>query len=205
MTFSRLRAPVFGGRTGIVRRCAVVAFVAALTVVTVGSAQSSRVPASVQASLIAKVASFDRNFAARAGNRAVILVVRANNHSESEHDASSLKAALASIPKVGNLPHEEIIVTYTGAAALAAQVRAKRAAIVYFGAGFSDEVAAIRAEFSTLNVLTFASVPEYVPEGIVLGVDLVSGRPKLLVNLTQASKQNVSFPAAVLNLMKVHR
>jgi hypothetical protein len=43
-----------------------------------------------------------------------------------------------------------------------------------------------------------------VPAGIVLGFDVVSGRPKLLVNLTQAKRQNVSLRAEALKLMKVY-
>jgi hypothetical protein len=39
---------------------------------------------------------------------------------------------------------------------------------------------------------------------VVLGFDLVSGRPKLLVNLTQAKKQKVDLAAEILKLMKVY-
>ena len=190
---------------GRVRRLALAAFVFCLVSATNGGSQTSRVPATVQASLIAKVASFDRNFAERAGTRVVILVVRAPDDSQSAHDAASLTSALKDTAKIGNLPHEEVNLTYSGAAALAAQVRARRATIVYFGSGFAEQIPAIRSEFSSLNVLTFGAVSDYVPAGIVLGVDLVSGRPKLSINLTQAQKQKVSFPAAVLNLMKVYR
>ena len=43
----------------------------------------------------------------------------------------------------------------------------------------------------------------HVPKGAVLGFDLVSGKPKLLVHLTQAKKQNAAFKAEALKLMKV--
>jgi len=42
-----------------------------------------------------------------------------------------------------------------------------------------------------------------VPRGIVLGFDLVGGKPKMLVNLGQARKQHVAFMAEVLKLAKV--
>ena len=51
--------------------------------------------------------------------------------------------------------------------------------------------------------MSVASVPDYVQGGIVLGFDVVSGRPKLLFNLTQARLQNVDLRAAVLKLMTV--
>jgi len=170
----------------------------------VASSQSARIPASTQAALLTKVASFDRNFAARAGQRAVVLVVKAADDKESAHDATSIAAALAEVPTIGNVPLEVTVVTYRSAPALAELVRSKRAAIVYFGSGFSNEVPAIREAFSQVSVLTFGVVPEYVAQGVVLGVDLVSGRPKLLVNRAQAQKQQVVFPASVLNLMKVY-
>jgi hypothetical protein len=106
---------------------------------------------------------------------------------------------------VGNLPHEEQIVTYSSASALAELVRAKRAAIVYLGPGLDKHVPPIRDALSSLDVLSVGAIPSYVPAGIVLGFDLVSGRPKLLIQLSQARRQNVAFPASVLNLMKVYQ
>ena len=91
----------------------------------------------------------------------------------------------------------------SSATALADLVRAKKAAIVYFGPGFGTQTPQIRETFTPLNVLTAGAVPDYVRAGIVLGFDLVSGRPKLLIHLGQARKQQVAFPASVLNLMKV--
>lgn len=176
-----------------------------LLVASTTSSQTARVPPAVQAALLSKVASFDRNFQARAGKRALVLVVQMPGDAESKHDAASMDAALSQLPTVGNLPHDEVVVNYTGAAALAEQIRSRRAAIVYFGSGFSDQVPAIRNALSSVSVLSFGSVPDYIPVGVVLGVDLVSGRPKLLVNLTQAKQQSVSLPASVLNLMKVYK
>ena len=167
-------------------------------------AQSNAVPSGTQAELVAKLAGFDRNFAARAGSKAVILIVAMPNNSESMRVALEMKAALGRQEKVGDLPHEEYIVTYTSAEALVDTVRARRAAIVYFGPGFEKQVPALSAAFSSVNVLTAGANPDYVRAGIVLGFDLVSGRPKLLVHLVQARKQHVLFPASVLNLMKVY-
>jgi hypothetical protein len=171
---------------------------------SLGSAQSMQVPAAVQAGLIAKVAGFDRNFTARAGGKVLILLAAMPGDAESMHTALEMKGALSRLPKVGDLPHEEQIVVLSSATALAENVRARKAAIVYFGSGFGKQVPAIREAFSGLNVLTIGAIPDYVPSGIVLGFDLVSGRPKLLVHIAQARKQQVSFPGSVLNLMKVY-
>jgi hypothetical protein len=169
-----------------------------------GNAQSMSVPTDAQAELLAKLAGFDRNFAARAGSKALILLVEMPGNAESARAALEMKAALSRIAKVGDLPHEERIVTHTNPSALADLVRAQKAAILYFGPGFQKEIPAIREAFSSINVLTVGAIPDYVPSGIVLGFDLVSGRPKLLIHVVQARRQSVSFPASVLNLMKVY-
>ena len=162
------------------------------------------VPPGTQAELLAKLAGFDRNYAARAGNKAVILLVAMPGNSESMRAALEMKAALGRQEKVGDLPHEEQIVTHSSAEALVDLVRARKAAIVYFGPGFEKQIPALSSAFASVNVLTVGSNPAYVPAGVVLGFDLVSGRPKLLVHVLQARKQHVSFPASVLNLMKVY-
>jgi hypothetical protein len=183
--------------------CLLAIFALALT--GPGNAQGMAVPTSAQAELIAKLAGFDRNFSARAGGKALILLVAMPENTESMRAALEMKAALSRIPKVGDLPHEERIVTFSSASALADLVRSQKAAIVYFGPGFDNQVPAIREAFSSVNVLSIGAVPGYVPSGIVVGFDLVSGRPKLLVHVVQARKQNVLFPASVLSLMKVYQ
>jgi hypothetical protein len=177
----------------------------ALGLSTPCAAQSMPVPTSAQAELIAKLVGFDRNFATRAGSKAVIVLVVMPGDTESTSAALEMKAAFSRLPTVGNLAHEELTVTHTSAAALADFVRSKRAAIVYFGPGFDQQIPAIREAFSSLDVLSVGATPSYVPAGIVLGFDQVSGRAKLLIQLAQARKQNVVFPASVLNLMKVYQ
>jgi hypothetical protein len=195
-----------GTAAGQARRVAAIALavlVLLLVPIRYGSAETVQLPPDVQAGLIAKVAGFDRNFAARARGKALVLLVAMPNDPESTRAALELKGSLGRLSEVGGLPHQEEIVSYSSASALADQVHARKAAIVYFGPGLGRQIPAIREGFTSLDVLTVASVADYVPAGIVLGFDLVSGRPKLLVNLTQAKKQQVAFPASVLNLMKV--
>ena len=168
------------------------------------AAESMSVPAAAQAALLSKLAGFDRNFAARAGGKAVVLIVAMPGNAESNSAALEMKAALLRTPKVGDLPHEDQIISFTSAAAVADAVRAKRAAIVYFGPGFEKHVPALSEALASLNVLSVGAVPSYVPGGIVLGFDLVSGRQKLLIHVVQARKQSIAFPASVLNLMKVY-
>ena len=77
--------------------------------------------------------------------------------------------------------------------------RLRAAGAVLVGKTHSHELALGVVTPPTLNPWN----PDYVPGGIVLGFDVVSGRPKLLVHLTQAKRQNVALRAEALKLMRV--
>jgi hypothetical protein len=153
---------------------------------------------------LAKVTGYDRNFEARSGEQARVLIMIAPGDSDSKLTATDMKSALAAVPSVGGLSHDEEIASYVDAPTLGEMCRAKHIAIVYLTPGFSGEIPAIRDAVGSLKLLTVASLADYVPAGIVLGFDLVSGRPKLVVNLSQARRQHVDFRAEVLKLMRVY-
>jgi hypothetical protein len=162
------------------------------------------VPERLQAELVAKMAGYDRGFLPRAGDRAHVVIVDKPDDADSARVAAHLESALRALPDVGGLPHDEAIVAWQGAGALPGIVRARHAAILYFTPGFGSDIADIRASLSGVDVLSVAAVAEYVPPGIVLGFDVVGGKPKLLVNLAQARKQHVAFMAEVLKLARVY-
>lgn len=167
-------------------------------------AQAVVVPAAIQADVLAKLVRYDRNFAARAGQTVrVVLVTKATV--PSALSAAAMKSALEQLEVIGGLPHQQTIVQYAGAAALAKLCRDEHAAILYVTPDFETEVEALRAALTGVDVLTVSAVADYVPGGIVLGFELVSGKPKLVLNLSQAKQQNIDFKADVLTLMRVYR
>lgn len=169
-----------------------------------GGADDVAVPVTLQAELVAKIASYDKNFAARAGDRAHILIVSKPGNAESGRFAKHMESALRDLSTIGGLPHDEGIISYGGASELATACKTRRVSIVYVAPGFGDEVGKIRTALEGVNVLSVAAIGEQVQKGIVLGFDLVSGKPKILVQLTQAKKQEVAFKAEFLKLAKVY-
>jgi hypothetical protein len=168
-------------------------------------AQTAGVPAALQAQLLSKLSVYDRNFAARAGDVALVLIVVKSGSAKSGLSGATIKAALAQLDRFGGLRHEEQIVQFESAAALASLCRSKRAAVVYVTPGLDSEIDAIKSSLAGVDVLSVAAVPEYVPRGIVVGFEVVSGKPKLSINIAQARQQRVDFKADVLKLMKVYR
>lgn len=161
-------------------------------------------PAAVQAQLLAKVAAYDKEFVARAGARAQIAIVVRSGNDLSIRTGKALEKELGELETVGGLKHDEAVVTFTSAKDLAAYIKKNRVAIAILAPGLGGDIDAIRAALDGVSVLSVATVAEWVPRGIVLGFDLVSGKPKLLVHLGQAKKQNVVFKAEVLKLMRVY-
>ncbi|HMI89421.1 MAG TPA: YfiR family protein [Polyangiaceae bacterium] len=168
-----------------------------------GRAELLAVPIELQAELLAKVAAYDRNMSSRAGARVQVLLVTNAADAESARFATRMQLALQSISQIGGLPHEERIAPFTSAADLAQQCRARHLAIIIVGPGLGDRIIDIRDALDGVDVLTVASVPDYVQQGVVLGFDVVSGKPKLLVHLPRARRQNVDLRAEVLKLMRV--
>jgi hypothetical protein len=166
-------------------------------------AQVPPVAVEVQASLLAKVVSYDRNFAARAIDRAKCLLVFRAADPVSVRVVQNMSRALESIPAVGGLPHNEEVEPFTDAPALARTCISHRISIMYLGPGLSSEVPAIRTALNSLDVLSVAANPDDVPRGIVLGFNMVAGNPKLLLHLGQARAQNVRFGARLLRRMTI--
>jgi hypothetical protein len=162
------------------------------------------VPVGLQAELLSKLAAYDRNLRSRAGDRVLVLIVRKQGHPLSARIASQMKHDLAEISDIGGLEHRAKIVRFKSASKLAATIRATRASIVYLSAGLEKDIPAISSALEGVDVLSVAAHPDYVPRGVGAGFDLVSGKPKLLCNLTQARKQNVDFRAEILRLMRVY-
>jgi hypothetical protein len=167
-------------------------------------AEAESVPIGLQVQLLAKVASYDRNLAERSGGHVRVAVVMRPGNPDSERTTAQVLAMLRQTPSIGNFPHEDVVVKFTTAEALAATCRAEHFAIVYFTPGFQDDLGALRAAFQGVSVLTVATVAGYVPSGgAVLGFDAASAKPKLLFHVTQARLQNVAMSTEVVRLMTV--
>jgi poly(3-hydroxybutyrate) depolymerase len=178
-------------------------FVLLVALTSVALAQEAAVPPGVQVSLIAKLVSYDKNFAARAGERARILIVTAKGDSDSARTAGQVKAALAETDRVGGVPHDESVTEYTDTEALAKACRDQRAAIVYLMPGLGGEVEAIGRALDGVSVLSVGAVGGYASKGAVIDFFIDGGKPKIALNLAQARKQQVALAPEVIRIMKV--
>jgi hypothetical protein len=162
------------------------------------------VPVRVQADLLVKVAAYDSGLVARSGDRNVLLFTNEDD-SDGESTPKRMKTELAAVERIAGKPHREELVRYESPAAVAEACRERDAAIAYLPPGLGSKIPAIARALSGIQVLTIAARPEYVKSGAVVGFDLVSGKPQLLVHLGQARRQKVDFKPELLRLAKVYR
>jgi hypothetical protein len=178
-------------------------FVCSLVATHSARAEEVVVPVARQAELLVRVAAYDRNLVARAGGTVRVLILMNADDADSRVVAAQMDAALRKFDKIAGLPYEVTTLAYPGGAQVAAICRDKHISIVYATQGLDAKIPDLAAALSTVDVFSIAALVRYVSQGVVLGFDLVSAKPTLVINLPQATKQNVSINASVLNLMKV--
>ena len=167
------------------------------------AADSVVVPESLQAKLLAKVASFDRNMATRAGDQVRILVVQRPSAPESVRSAVRLKRSLGDLSKIAGLPVSVGGLAYRSGSALADECRGGGIAIVYLTPGMAGSLEEVAYYLGGTSILSVSAVPDHVYEGTVLSFDLAEGKPKILVHLARAKAQSVDFKASFLKLATV--
>jgi len=170
----------------------------------VGLAGELVVPIPVQVEMLSKLVAFDRGFRDRVGSEAHVVVVEVPGNGESHRAAQQIRGRFVQQPNLAGVPLTLDILTYAGAAPLAASCAERKIHLVYLAPGFAEpEVRAIAKALDGVNVLTASAAASDVPAGSVVGFDLVEGKPKILVNLPQARKQGVVFAATLLSLARV--
>lgn len=177
---------------------------AALVVVSFDSAAHAAVTQpSALVPFFVKAADYDRHFASKAGSRVQVLVTYNAWNNASESTARDLAKNLGNIAKIAGLSHDDHVEPYAGAEALAIEVRATQTAIVIVSSGLGGEAASIAHELDGIDVLSVAVDPDDVARGIVLGLDARDAKPKILVRLGQARRQDVAFEASFLALARI--
>ena len=174
-----------------------------LALVSLARAEEPSVPVRLQAGLLAKLAGYDRNLRARAGDRVRVAILIKSGETDSLRVGEEMSHALAQIGDIAGLPHDEVSLAYANAETLAQTCAAERIAILYVTPGFDGDAMKISQALRGVDVLTVSAVARYVPKGIVVGFDALGGQPRMLVHLQQARAQHVDFQATVLKLMKV--
>ena len=122
---------------------------------------------------------------------------------QSTHFGAELKAALDRVGTIAGLPHEQFLLEWNGSTEMVDEIVRRKLSIVYVAPGLDSEIPVIAQAVQEIPLITVAATDSYVRSGLILGFELVSGRPKMIFNLKQARQQGVVFGSAVMKLMRI--
>ena len=168
-------------------------------------AKSSTAPSVVQAQIITRILPYDRAFEQKVKREVVIVLVQRPDDPESASAVQQMQNALKDVGEVRGRALKVRVLSYSTPSALAASLRGEGAHVAYIAPGLLREVPLIAQALAGSGVLSFAANEPCVPEGIVLGVEIADGKPRMSINLRQARTQKIEFPAAILKLAKVYQ
>jgi len=166
-------------------------------------AEAPAVPLQLQVELTAKLIEYAQSPSPQGQSVIRIGIVVRGSSVESQHFGTELKSAFSRIGNIAGLPHEEFVVSWSTPAALLDEVKRRQLFAVYLTPGLGQDVGGMARALEGTPVLTVGAIDSYVPAGAILGFELVSARPKMVLNLAQAKKQGVAFRASVMKLMRI--
>jgi hypothetical protein len=166
-------------------------------------ADEPAVPLQLQAELTVKVIEYAQQPPIRSGDVVRFGILVKSSGAQSTHFGAELKAALDRVGTIAGLPHEQILLEWNGSTEMVDEIVRRKLSIVYVAPGLDSEIPVIAQAVREIPLITVAATDSYVRSGLILGFELVSGRPKMIFNLKQARQQGVAFGSSVMKLMRI--
>lgn len=166
-------------------------------------ADEPTVPLQLQVDLTAKVLEYVREPVVQGADVLRIGILTRSGSVKSGLFAAELKTALGRVGPIAGRPHEELTLQWSGPDRLIADAKEKKLLVIYLTPGLDEDIVAISRALNGMTLVTISAVDTYVAHGAILGFTLISGHPRMLFNLAQAKRQQVSFRAAAMKLMRI--
>jgi hypothetical protein len=171
----------------------------------VAQASEMPVPPPMQASLFAKILTFDRNLEARSGKDLRIAVLYQKMVRTSLQAQEEFVQAMCGDPgqRIVGLALKCMALEWTGAADVEAALVRNGIRFLYVAPLRAVAIEEIVAISRARKITTLTGVPGYVEKGIALGLTLRAERPLILVDLTGARAEGANFNSQLLKLARV--
>jgi hypothetical protein len=163
------------------------------------------VPVEVQVPLLVKVLGFERTLAMRTEPELVIAVAYQADYRSSRLAMEGVieTARAAGALTVHGRPTRWEPLPVQDVAQFVADMVARHAAVVYFAPLRAVSVRSLADAVTAEGVVSLTGVPEYVREGVSVGIGERGGRPRILVHLLAARRAGADFAAPLLQLADV--
>lgn len=180
------------------------ALVALLSLTRVTESRDPGVPVTLQFTMYCKALTFDRALTTRCGDALVLGVLYQPRYRASYDVMEELREAhaLSGIDSIRTLPVKFVAIDAERSEWQKVALDSATDVLIVAplrGMGM-EQISRFAYEHGTLTVST---EPSYVEGGLALGLRLLGGRPKFLINLPVARAQGVDFSAQLLELAEV--
>ncbi len=169
------------------------------------SQQDIPVPVQVQVPILMKVLSFNRSM--NDGNKKNIVVgilyqrgVRVSNVMKDDFTRYAEKSTTY---KIGGIAVRCIAIDLEEVKNVSEFCSKNNVNVLYVTSIRSYAIEAITAISRNDDILTMTGVPEYVEEGISVGIGTRGEKPQIIINRTAAKAEGAEFTAQLLNLSKI--
>ncbi len=163
------------------------------------------VPVKVQYPLFLKIMSLDRELPSRVGEELVIGVVYQPQIRESWRVKDDFMEVVrkSSIRSVKDIPVRCVPIPLDDPSALEALAKTEAVDVLYVGPLRAIDIDGIAKVARANHIATLTGVPDYVEEGLAVGIELVQDQPGILINLQAARAEGAQFHTQLLRLARV--
>jgi len=174
---------------------------------TLAYADEMPVPADLQVPLILKVLTFDRNFEDRIPTELIVGIVFKPGDAASIAVRDDVSAAFLALDgkTVKKVPIRYIELPFSSPTELLQTARDSGVNVFYVTPGNSGTLSGLLEVSTSLGILTTTGVPDYVTQGVAVGIGTRSDKPLILINLSSSRSTGSEFDASLLRIARVIR
>jgi hypothetical protein len=169
-------------------------------------AEEMPVPANIQVPLILKILTFDRNFSHKITSSLCIGIVYDPLNPVSHQAKTEIAQTLEqyTTKTIRQLPIKYVSLEYSGEQPLDEIASVNDINVFYIMPGTAEYLPALLRVSQAHQITTVTGVPDYVEQGVAVGIGVKKNRkPGILINLPASKSQGNAFEANLLRLAVV--
>jgi len=183
--------------------CLGLAFLGALT--SHVNAQEMAIPVGTQVELIVKILSFDRSLKPALGGKIVMGVLYQSKLRSSTDAMEEVVGTSTELPADGfdSSRIQCVPLELTSMTDLERELDLNQIDVLYLTPMRAVEISSILRVTASRRILTLTGVPDYVEEGVSVGIGIRGDRPLIMVNLQSTKREGADFNSHLLKLAKI--
>lgn len=187
---------------GLLFRCLFLLIVPGLMLGTVAYTQDMALPVGTQVPLFLKILSYDKNLPQR-GEKIVLGVLYQKKYRLSNLTKQEVLEVMKDFETLAGHPIEVVPIALDETTVLSRELDARGVNVLYVAPVRAYDVSAITSLSRSEHLLTLTGVPDYVHQGLSVGLGLRAGRPLILINLEASTREGARFHSQLLRLAQI--